>query len=74
MAIQTTDIDGKKALSLVLKQIESTLAKGQSCVWAMPPDAGRNNSQWCTLDLALGGGLPKGGIEIYGPESSGRQH
>ncbi len=76
MAIQTTDTDGKqKALNLVLNQIERTFGKGaimrlgdatRMRVETIPSGA-------LTLDLALGGGLPKGRvIEIYGPESSGK--
>jgi len=76
MAIQTTDLDGKqKALSLVLNQIERNFGKGaimrlgdatRMRVETIPSGA-------LTLDLALGGGLPKGRvIEIYGPESSGK--
>ncbi len=76
MAIQTADLDGKqKALSLVLKQIEQNFGKGAIMRLG---DATRMrvetiSSGALTLDLALGGGLPKGRvIEIYGPESSGK--
>lgn len=76
MAIETTDIAGKqKALNLVLNQIERSFGKGaimrlgdatRMKVETIPSGA-------LTLDLALGGGLPKGRvIEIYGPESSGK--
>lgn len=76
MAIETTDIAGKqKALNLVLNQIERNFGKGaimrlgdatRMRVETIPSGA-------LTLDLALGGGLPKGRvIEIYGPESSGK--
>lgn len=64
-----------KALNLVLTQIERTFGKGtimrlgdatRMKVETVPTGA-------LTLDLALGGGLPKGRvIEIYGPESSGK--
>ena len=64
-----------KALNLVLKQIERNFGKGaimrlgdaaQMKVETIPSGA-------LTLDVALGGGLPKGRIiEIYGPESSGK--
>jgi recombination protein RecA len=67
--------DKEKALSLVLKQIERNFGKGaimrlgdatQMKVETIPSGA-------LTLDIALGGGLPKGRvIEIYGPESSGK--
>ena len=76
MAMQTNDIDGKqKALSLVLSQIERNFGKGAIMRLG---DATRMrvetiSSGALTLDLALGGGLPKGRvIEIYGPESSGK--
>lgn len=65
----------EKALNLVLTQIERTFGKGtimrlgdatRMKVETVPTGA-------LTLDLALGGGLPKGRvIEIYGPESSGK--
>jgi recombination protein RecA len=67
--------DKEKALNLVLSQIERNFGKGaimrlgdaiQMRVETIPSGA-------LTLDLALGGGLPKGRIiEIYGPESSGK--
>ena len=76
MATQTTDVNGKqKALSLVLNQIERNFGKGAIMRLG---DATRMrvetiSSGALTLDLALGGGLPKGRvIEIYGPESSGK--
>lgn len=65
----------QKALSMVLSQIERNFGKGaimrlgeasRMTVETIPTGA-------LTLDLALGGGLPKGRvIEIYGPESSGK--
>ncbi|WP_204101956.1 MULTISPECIES: recombinase RecA [Spirulina sp. CCY15215] len=65
----------EKALKLVLNQIERNFGKGaivrlgdatRMRVETIPTGA-------LTLDLALGGGLPKGRIvEIYGPESSGK--
>lgn len=65
----------QKALDLVLNQIERSFGKGaimrlgdatRMRVETIPSGA-------MTLDLALGGGLPKGRIiEIYGPESSGK--
>lgn len=76
MVIATSDNAGKqKALNLVLNQIERQFGKGaimrlgdatRMKVETIPSGA-------LTLDLALGGGLPKGRvIEIYGPESSGK--
>ena len=71
----TSSSDKDKALNLVLKQIERNFGKGaimrlgdaaQMKVETIPSGA-------LTLDVALGGGLPKGRIiEIYGPESSGK--
>jgi recombination protein RecA len=64
-----------KALNLVLTQIDRTFGKGTIMRLG---DAGRMKiettpSGALTLDLALGGGIPKGRIvEIYGPESSGK--
>lgn len=64
-----------KALSLVMTQIDRTFGKGTIMRLG---DASRMRvetipSGALTLDLALGGGLPKGRIiEIYGPESSGK--
>ena len=76
MASKNNDVTEKqKALSLVLGQIERNFGKGaimrlgeasRMTVETIPTGA-------LTLDLALGGGLPKGRvIEIYGPESSGK--
>jgi recombination protein RecA len=71
----SSNSDKDKALNLVLKQIERNFGKGaimrlgdaaQMRVETIPSGA-------LTLDVALGGGLPKGRIiEIYGPESSGK--
>lgn len=76
MATQLTNSpDKEKALNLVLTQIERTFGKGSIMRLG---DATRMrvetvSSGAITLDLALGGGLPKGRIiEIYGPESSGK--
>jgi recombination protein RecA len=65
----------EKALNLVLTQIDRSFGKGtimrlgdatRMKVETIPSGA-------LTLDLALGGGIPKGRvIEIYGPESSGK--
>jgi recombination protein RecA len=76
MAAQiTNNPDRQKALSLVLNQIEKSFGKGAIMRLG---DANRMrvetiSSGAMTLDIALGGGLPKGRvIEIYGPESSGK--
>lgn len=75
MAAVTNNPDKDKALSLVLNQIERNFGKGSIMRLG---DASKMrvetiSSGALTLDLALGGGLPKGRvIEIYGPESSGK--
>lgn len=76
MATNTADTSGKqKALNMVLNQIERSFGKGAIMRLG---DATRMRVETIstgalTLDLALGGGLPKGRvIEIYGPESSGK--
>lgn len=67
--------DKQKALNMVLTQIERNFGKGSIMRLG---DATRMKvetipSGALTLDLALGGGLPRGRvIEIYGPESSGK--
>jgi len=64
-----------KALSLVLGQIERNFGKGSIMRLG---DASRMRVETVstgalTLDLALGGGYPKGRVvEVYGPESSGK--
>ena len=75
MATKTESNDKQKALSLVLTQIERNFGKGsimrlgdasRMVVETIPSGA-------LTLDLALGGGIPKGRVvEIYGPESAGK--
>ncbi len=73
---KTTEESGKgKALGLALETIEKQFGKGsimklgeahQTKVECIPTGS-------VSLDLALGGGIPKGRIiEIYGPESSGK--
>lgn len=71
----TESNERKKALDMVLNQIERNFGKGTIMRLG---DATRMKVETIstgamTLDLALGGGLPKGRIiEIYGPESSGK--
>lgn len=75
MATIAKNPDKEKALKLVLSQIERNFGKGAIMRLG---DATRMrietiSSGALTLDLALGGGLPRGRIiEIYGPESSGK--
>ena len=65
----------EKALSLVVGQIERNFGKGSIMRLG---DASKMRVETIstgalTLDLALGGGYPKGRVvEIYGPESSGK--
>jgi len=75
MAITTNSADREKALDAALAQIERSFGKGSIMRLG---DAAQMRVETLstgalTLDLALGGGLPKGRIiEIYGPESSGK--
>lgn len=75
MAAITEASEKQKALDLVLKNVERTFGKGAIMRLG---DATRMHvetisSGALTLDIALGGGLPRGRvIEIYGPESSGK--
>jgi len=64
-----------KALGLVLNQIERNFGKGSIMrlgdAWPMRVETISTGA--LTLDLALGGGYPKGRVvEVYGPESSGK--
>lgn len=75
MATTTTNTDRDKALNTVLTQIEKSFGKGAIMRLgdAVQMRVETVSSGALTLDLALGGGLPKGRIvEIYGPESSGK--
>ncbi|WP_346289903.1 recombinase RecA [Sphaerothrix gracilis] len=75
MATKSEVSEKQKALGTVLTQIERNFGKGSIMrlgeasrmqVAMIPTGA-------LTLDVALGGGLPRGRvIEIYGPESSGK--
>ncbi|MFM7465279.1 MAG: recombinase RecA [Cyanobium sp.] len=70
-----TNPERDKALGLVLNQIERNFGKGSIMRLG---DASRMRVETIstgalTLDLALGGGYPKGRVvEVYGPESSGK--
>lgn len=73
--IKTDDSGKKKALGLALESIEKQFGKGSIMKLG---DAHKTNVETVStgslsLDIALGGGIPKGRIiEIYGPESSGK--
>ena len=65
----------EKALSVVLGQLEKSFGKGSIMRLGEAPQMKVEtiSSGALTLDMALGGGLPRGRvIEIYGPESSGK--
>ncbi len=72
---QTADAGKLKALGLAMEQIEKQFGSGAIMKLG---EAHRANvelisSGALSLDLALGGGYPKGRVlEIYGPESSGK--
>ena len=63
------------ALDVVLKDLERQYGKGSVVRLGEQPQAFVEtfSTGALTLDLALGGGLPRGRIvEVYGPESSGK--
>lgn len=74
--VQITDGEGKsKALGLALETIEKQFGKGSIMKLgeAHAVNVETTPTGSLSLDLALGGGIPKGRIvEIYGPESSGK--
>jgi len=73
---QTSEADGKsKALGLALETIEKQFGKGSIMKLgeAHAVNVETTPTGSLSLDLALGGGIPRGRIiEIYGPESSGK--
>ena len=76
MPDKSTDSEGKKAaLDLAVSQISKQFGDGSIMKLgdAHKIDVETSPSGTLSLDLALGGGYPKGRIiEIYGPESSGK--
>lgn len=76
MPDKSADADGKKAaLDLAVSQISKQFGDGSIMKLgdAHKIDVETTPSGTLSLDLALGGGYPKGRIiEIYGPESSGK--
>ena len=70
-----SDTTKKSALSAALTQIEKDFGKGAIIRLGdrQQEDLPKVSSGSISLDVALGGGYPKGRIiEIYGPESSGK--
>ena len=76
LAIKSKDDSGKlKALDLAMEHIEKQFGKGS--IMHLEGDkrihVDTTPTGSISLDLALGGGIPRGRvIEIYGPESSGK--
>jgi recombination protein RecA len=76
MATPAQDNNKIQAVKLAMDQIEKQFGKGS--IMKLGETAGKMNvecipSGSIALDMALGGGYPKGRIiEIYGPESSGK--
>lgn len=71
----TANENRKKALELALSQIEKSFGTGSIMKLGESKhmDVEMVPTGSLSLDLALGGGIPKGRvIEIYGPESSGK--
>ncbi len=70
-----TQSDKQKAIELALDQIERAFGKGS--IMRMGESQGIQVATFpsgaLSLDLAMGGGVPRGRIvEVYGPESSGK--
>ncbi|MEM6998089.1 MAG: recombinase RecA [Patescibacteria group bacterium] len=78
MATKKTDAEDKgktKALGVALEQIEKQFGKGSIMRLGEEQKVAVETTSTgsISLDMALGGGIPKGRIiEIYGPESSGK--
>ena len=75
-AVKAGDSDGRsKALGLALESIEKQFGKGSIMKLGDSHTTAVETTSTgaLSLDLALGGGIPRGRvIEIYGPESSGK--
>lgn len=72
---QSVDLVKKKAIELALSQIEKEFGKGSIMKMGEATHANVETigTGSLSLNLALGGGVPRGRIvEIYGPESSGK--
>jgi len=74
-AMKVVDTARNEALSGVLQQIQRSYGKGSIVKLGQKSSMNveTTSSGSLTLDLAMGGGYPKGRVvEIYGPESSGK--
>jgi recombination protein RecA len=75
-SVEKSDVSGReRALGLALEQIEKSYGKGSIMLLdgAHKVDVETITTGSISLDIALGGGVPRGRIiEIYGPESSGK--
>ncbi len=71
----TIDQDKQRALEAALSQVEKAYGKGSIMILGESQNLKIDTISTGSLglDMALGGGLPKGRVvEIYGPESSGK--
>lgn len=69
------DSEKRKAIELALAQIEKNFGKGSIMKMGEATHANIETigTGSLSLDLALGGGVPRGRVvEIFGPESSGK--
>lgn len=75
LKLMSTNDEKSKAIDLAMAQIEKSFGKGAIMKMgadSRPPVATIHTGS-ISLDIALGGGIPRGRIvEIYGPESSGK--
>lgn len=73
--VGATPLEKAKALDSVMKDVNTRFGKGSLMKMGSQPDkiVDHISCGALTLDIALGGGFPKGRIvEVFGPESSGK--